>query len=92
MQSATVTVKGQVTIPKKYRDKFRIDSGKRVFFMETKNGLTIVSDDGKQKIIDEKMRALEKAQVAFDGFAEELGLRNIDDVVALVKQARKGKA
>ena len=38
MATATVTSKGQVTIPKKIRDKLRLNAGHRIEFVEDKDG------------------------------------------------------
>ena len=36
--TATITSKGQVTIPKKIRDKLHLDAGQRIEFLEDENG------------------------------------------------------
>lgn len=38
MATATVTSKGQVTIPKKIRDKLHLDTGRRIEFLEDEGG------------------------------------------------------
>lgn len=40
--TVTVTSEGQVTIPKKYRDKFGIDTPGRIRFIETETGEVVV--------------------------------------------------
>lgn len=39
MATATVTSKGQVTIPKKIREKLHLDAGQRIEFLEDANGV-----------------------------------------------------
>jgi AbrB family looped-hinge helix DNA binding protein len=39
--SSLITSKGQITIPSKLRKKFNLESGKRVLFIETSDGILI---------------------------------------------------
>lgn len=39
MATATVTSKGQVTIPKEIRDKHHLEAGRRIEFLEDANGV-----------------------------------------------------
>jgi len=42
MSAATLTSKGQITLPKSVRERLGIDSGDRVEFVETDEGFLIV--------------------------------------------------
>ncbi|MDR2615728.1 MAG: AbrB/MazE/SpoVT family DNA-binding domain-containing protein [Oscillospiraceae bacterium] len=75
-----VTSKGQVTIPIDMRRKLGIREGDKVVFIEREGNIIIANA---------AMLALKEIQDAFIGEAERLGLRNEQDVVALVKETRK---
>ena len=79
MELAKITSKGQITLPIKIRRSLKLNDGDKVAFIE-KEGLFIV--------VNPIMLAFENAQKAFEGEAERLGLKDIDDVVALVKDVR----
>ena len=80
MELAKVTTKGQITIPKAIRELLKLKNGSKVLFIQ-KNDEIIIQNSS--------MVALERIQDAFDGEANRLGLKNDDDVVNFVKQARK---
>ncbi len=85
MELAKITSKGQITLPIAIRRKLKLNDGDKVAFIEK---------DGQFMLFNPTMIAFENAQKAFDGEAERLGLNDIDDVVALVKEVRaerKGK-
>ena len=48
-----------------------------------------MEEDGKIVLISSMMNALHKLQDAFEGEAERLGLKDMDDVVAMIKEVRK---
>jgi AbrB family looped-hinge helix DNA binding protein len=75
-----VTSKGQVTIPVEMRRKLGIKDGDKVVFMEEGNRIVIANA---------AMVALKEVQEAFSGEAERLGLRDEQDVVDMVKEARR---
>lgn len=75
-----MTSKGQVTIPVEIRRKLGIKNGDKVLFME---------ESGKIYIMNSSMDALREAQRVFAGEAERLGLKDDDDVMAMVKELRK---
>ena len=85
MELAKITAKGQITIPVQVRKMLGVKDGDKVVFW----------NDGSRIIIENSTRlALREVQDAFEGVAEELGLKDVDDVVALVKEIRaerKGK-
>jgi len=82
MELAKITSKGQITIPVNIRRKLGVKEGDKVLFVE---------EGGKIYILNASMEALKEAQAAFAGEAERAGLKNEDDVVAMVKEIRQGK-
>ena len=79
MELAKVTSKGQITIPISIRNALRIREGDKILFKE----------DGDRVILtNASTNALLKAQEAFQGVAEELGIKNEQDVIKLVKELR----
>lgn len=79
MELAKVTSKGQITIPIAIRNALGIREGDKVLFME----------EGDRVILtNASTNALLKAQEAFQGVAEELGIKNEEDVIKLVKEIR----
>lgn len=46
MAAATITSKGQVTIPKSVRDALGLDAGDRIDFVETEKGVLIIPVKG----------------------------------------------
>ena len=80
MELAKITSKGQITLPINIRRKLNLNDGDKVAFIEK---------DGQFVLINPTMIAFENARQAFDGEAERLGLKDIDDVVVLVKDVRR---
>lgn len=80
MELAKVTSKGQVTIPIEIRKKLGIKNGDKVLFME---------DSGRIYMMNSSMDALREAQRAFAGETEKAGLKNDDDVMAMIKELRE---
>ena len=80
MELAKVTSKGQITIPVEIRRKLGIKNGDKILFME---------EGGKVYMMNSSMDAFSAAQRAFAGEAERVGLRNDEDVVAIIKELRK---
>lgn len=79
MELAKVTSKGQITIPIAIRNALGIREGDKILFME----------EGDRVILtNASTNALSKAQEAFQGVAEELGIKNEEDVIKLVKEIR----
>ena len=77
MELAKVTSKGQITIPIAIRNALR--EGDKILFME----------EGDRVILtNASTNALLKAQEAFQGVAEELGIKNEQDIIKLVKEIR----
>jgi AbrB family looped-hinge helix DNA binding protein len=82
MELATVTSKGQITIPVKIRNKLSLKTGDQVFFMEEK---------GKIVFQNASQIALSTIQKEMDGKAEEAGFKTEEDVVDYVKELRAKK-
>ena len=80
MELAKVTTRGQITIPAAIRRRLSVKDGDKVIFFE-ENGRIIIENS--------TMIALEKAQDAFAGEAERLGLKTEQDVVDMVKEVRR---
>lgn len=80
MELAKVTSKGQITIPIDIRRKLGVKEGDKVLFVE---------EQGKIFLMNSSMEALKKAQAAFAGEAERLGLKDEEDVNRLVAQLRR---
>ena len=75
-----VTAKGQVTIPVEMRRQLGIREGDKVVFI----------NDGRNIIIaNAAMAAFSDLQEAFAGEAARLGLKNVDDAAAMVKEIRR---
>ncbi|MCI6242850.1 MAG: AbrB/MazE/SpoVT family DNA-binding domain-containing protein [Agathobacter sp.] len=83
MELAKVTSKGQVTIPVEIRRKLGIKNGDKVLFME---------ESGRVYMMNSSMDAFREAQRAFSGEAERVGLKNDDDVMAMIKELREESA
>ncbi|HOI24424.1 MAG TPA: AbrB/MazE/SpoVT family DNA-binding domain-containing protein [Caldisericia bacterium] len=83
MELAKLTSKGQITIPIDIRRKLGIKEGDKILFIE---------EAGRIYILNSSMEALKEAQAAFSGEAERVGLKNEDDVVAMMKEFRKKRA
>lgn len=79
MELAKVTSKGQVTIPVAIRKMLGIREGDKLLFVE---------EGEKVVLMNASTNALLKAQEAFKGVAEELGIKDEQDVAKLVKEIR----
>ncbi len=80
MELAKVTSKGQITIPVDIRRKLGVKEGDKVLFVE---------DRGRIYVMNSSMEALRKAQAAFAGEADRLGLRNEQDVADMISELRR---
>ncbi|MDR1014007.1 MAG: AbrB/MazE/SpoVT family DNA-binding domain-containing protein [Coriobacteriales bacterium] len=80
MEQATVTSRGQITIPANVRRKLGLQTGNKVFFF----------DDGDNVVIKKNSQdaALEAIQSVLAPLAAEQGILTDDDVMALVKEYR----
>ena len=80
MDVAKVTSKGQITIPIDIRRRLGVKEGDKILFIE---------EQGKIVMMNSSMEALRKAQSAFAGEAERLGLKDEQDVADLVNELRR---
>lgn len=80
MEVAKVTSKGQITIPIDIRRKLGVKEGDKILFVE---------DQGRIVMLNSSMEALRKAQAAFFGEAERLGLENEQDVADMINEQRR---
>lgn len=80
LDMAKVTSKGQITIPANIRKAVGLREGDKVLFVR--------EDNGTISLRSSNLEALHAAQEAFDGAAQEAGLKNMDDMVELVKSVR----
>lgn len=80
MELAKVTSKGQITIPIDIRKKLGVKEGDKILFVE---------EQGRIIMMNSSMDALRKAQAAFAGEAERLGLKDEQDVADLVSELRR---
>lgn len=83
MNLAKISANGQITLPIEIRRQLGLKSGDKVLFFQNTNGDIVVSNASAQ--------ALLRAQTAFEGVAEYLGVKNEEDVQALVDGVRYGK-
>jgi AbrB family looped-hinge helix DNA binding protein len=83
MELAKITLRGQITIPVAIRKKLGVKDGDKVVFIE-ENGRVIMENSVRL--------ALKDVQNAFRGEAERLGLKDEQDVVAMIKEVRREKS
>ncbi len=79
MELAKITTKGQITIPLAIRKILGVKDGDKVVFAQEGN---------KVVMMNASVEALIEAQKEFEGVAEELGIKNEQDVVDMVKEIR----
>ena len=77
--NATLTSKGQITIPKRVREKLGVTTGDQISFV-------IIGDE--IRITKSFLDILKEMQEGFKGLAEELGVKNEEDVQKLVDEVR----
>ena len=80
LDMAKVTSKGQITIPASIRKAVGLREGDKVLFVH--------EDNGTISLRSSNLEALRAAQESFNGAAQEAGLKDIDDMVSLVKSIR----
>jgi len=83
MELATVTSKGQVTIPVAIRRRLNLESGSKLLFFEDGENVIIKKNDPEA--------ALDAIQSVLAPLAKEQGILTDDDVIALVKEYRSRK-
>ena len=83
MEQATVTAKGQITIPARVRRKLGLQTGTKVFFFDEGDNVVIKKNSPEV--------ALEAIQKVLAPLAAEQGILTDDDVMALVMEYRNRK-
>jgi len=83
MELATVTSKGQITIPAAIRRKLELKTGSKLLFFEEGDNVVIKKNDPEA--------VLEAIQNVLAPLAAEQGIITDDDVMALVKEYRSRK-
>lgn len=82
MNLAKISSNGQITVPVEIRRQLGLKSGDKILFFQNKNGEIVLSNASAQ--------AIRKAQAAFDGAAEDMGVSSEDDVQAIIDEMRGG--
>jgi AbrB family looped-hinge helix DNA binding protein len=82
MELAKVTSQGQITIPANIRKYLSLKGGDKV---------VLIKENGRVVMANSTMLALKEVQESFVGVAENMGLKNENDVVDLVKTLRKDR-
>lgn len=80
IDNAKVMSKGQVTIPKDIREILGIEAGDRV---------TFIVENGTVRIVNSAVYAMQVFQQKMEGEAENAGLENEEDIIALVSEMRE---
>jgi len=83
MEQATVTSRGQITIPARVRRKLGLQAGNKVFFFDDGDGVVMKKSSPEA--------ALAAIQDVLAPLAAEQGILTDDDVMALVKEYRSRK-
>ena len=82
MNLAKVSANGQITVPIEIRRLLALKTGDKVLFMQKQDGDIVISNASAN--------AIRKAQAAFAGAAEAMGVANEEDVQRLVNDLRHG--
>ena len=82
MNLAKLSANGQITVPVEIRRLLGLKSGDKILFFQNQGAEVVVANASAQ--------ALSKVQDAFAGLAEKLGVKDEDDVQALVDEVRYG--
>lgn len=80
MDIATVSSRGQITIPQDIRAKLDLKKGDKILIFE---------DNGKYFFQNSASAALKAFQESMNGEAEKAGFNEPDDVVKYIKSRRK---
>ena len=83
MNLAKISANGQITVPVEIRRLLGLKSGDKILFYQKQDGEIVMSNASSQEI--------RKAQAAFTGVAEDMGIYSEDDFQALVDEVRYGK-
>lgn len=82
MNLAKISSNGQITVPVEIRRLLGLKSGDKILFFQNSDGDVVLSNASAS--------AIRKAQYAFSGAAEAMGVKDEDDVQALIDELRHG--
>ncbi|HOD93472.1 MAG TPA: AbrB/MazE/SpoVT family DNA-binding domain-containing protein [Clostridia bacterium] len=83
MNLAKISANGQITIPVEIRRHLGLKTGDKILFYQKPNGEIVINNAS--------VRAIYKAQQAFIGVAEDIGVYSEDDVQNLVNEVHHEK-
>ena len=83
MNLAKISSNGQITVPAEIRRLLGLKSGDKILFHQNEQGEIVLCNASAM--------AIRKAQIAFAGAADAMGLSGEEDVQALVDEVRYGK-
>lgn len=83
MNLAKISANGQITVPAEIRRLLGLKSGDKILFIQKPNGEVVINNASAQ--------AIYKAQEAFKGVAEQMGVYNEEDIQELVNEVRYRK-
>ena len=83
MNMTKISADGRIMLPLEIRRILGLKFGDKVTFLQ--------NQEGEIMLVNASAQALQKAQKAFTGAAEILGVKNDDDVQALINEIRYGK-
>lgn len=83
MNLAKISANGQITVPVEIRRLLGLKPGDKILFFQ--------KQDGEIVVINASSKAIRKAQAAFIGAADAMGISSEDDIQALVDEVRYGK-
>lgn len=83
MNLAKISSNGQITVPIEIRRLLDLKSGDKILFYQKQDGEIVISNASS--------KAIRKAQAAFSGAAEAMGISNEDDIQALIDEVRYGR-
>ncbi len=83
MNLAKISANGQITVPVEIRRLLGLKSGDKILFYQKQDGEVVLTNASAQ--------AIRKAQAAFSGAAEAMGIADEDDIQALVDKVRYGE-
>lgn len=86
MFTAKLTSKGQLTLPAPIRKSLEVGEGDQVVFVESEYGYIVMNPNDLKM---QKRLTWKELRDSFEGAAEEAGWKDIDDVVAYIKEMRK---
>ena len=83
MNLAKISANGQIKVPVEIRRRLGLKPGDKILFLQNQDGEIVLSNASAA--------AVRKAQIAFSGAAEVMGVSGEDDIQALVDEVRHGK-